>query len=64
MHDPEKWNPVFGKDHAQTNAQGRRRGYAVITMTAANRCIFRDLRQTGRSYGVSRDAVRHEVMNR
>jgi hypothetical protein len=33
-------------------------------MTAANRCIFRDLRQTGRSYGVSRDAVRHEVMHR
>ena len=19
MHDPEKWDPVFGKDHAQTN---------------------------------------------
>jgi hypothetical protein len=18
-HDPEKWKPVFGKDHAQTN---------------------------------------------
>jgi hypothetical protein len=18
MHDPEKWTPVFGKDHAQT----------------------------------------------
>jgi hypothetical protein len=19
-HDPEKWDPVFGKDHARTNA--------------------------------------------
>jgi hypothetical protein len=19
-HDPEKWNPVFGKDHAQTKS--------------------------------------------
>jgi hypothetical protein len=20
-HDPEKWDPVFGKDHAQTKSQ-------------------------------------------
>jgi hypothetical protein len=22
-HDPEKWKPVFGKDHAQTRRQSR-----------------------------------------
>jgi hypothetical protein len=25
MHDPEKWAPVFGKDHAQQSRAGARR---------------------------------------
>jgi hypothetical protein len=31
VHDPEKWRPVFGKDHAQTKS------YQVLTEVEARR---------------------------
>jgi tripartite-type tricarboxylate transporter receptor subunit TctC len=29
-HDPEKWEPVFGKDHAQTKLTRRKRAHPVV----------------------------------
>jgi hypothetical protein len=34
-HDPEKWIPVFGKDHAQLKIKARFYRYAIVTIAAA-----------------------------
>jgi 2-methylisocitrate lyase-like PEP mutase family enzyme len=52
-HDPEKWIPVFGKDHAQTVLVIRQDGFAknecIMTQPSATekRKTFRKLHETG-----------------